>query len=159
MMKDGDSFGLVTFSSMSDVAFKVAKMNAKGRAAATAVVDTLRTKGSTNLWAGLRDGLKLAEEAATPNVSSAVMLLTDGVPNQELGLDDVIAEYPNTYSTVATFGFGYALKSQLLLQISEAFRGTYLTGCCFSTCSHHLAPPSFGARDCMHATVCIRFLN
>jgi Mg-chelatase subunit ChlD len=152
MMKDGDSFGLVTFSSSSDVAFNIAKMDAKGRAAATTVVDALCTHGSTNLWAGLRDGLKLAEEAATPNVSSAVMLLTDGVPDQELGLDAVIAEYPNTYSTVATFGFGYSLKSQLLLQISEAFRGMYLTCCSFSTCSHYLAPPSFGARDCVHAT-------
>jgi hypothetical protein len=125
MMKATDQFGLVEFSSSSNVAMPMTFMDEAGRSSATTIVDRLFTRGTTNLWAGLRDALKLASQGARDNATNAIMLLTDGVPNTREGLDVVVADNTDCPSTVSTFGFGYSLDTALLVDIAESFHGMF----------------------------------
>jgi len=125
MLKPDDTFGLVTFSGTSSKAFPLTKMDAAGREKATSKVESLETKGTTNLWAGLTDGLEMASEGSRDGCTNAVMLLTDGVPDSVVGLDEVVSSFPNCKSMVGTFGFGYSLNTPLLVEISTKFDGTF----------------------------------
>ena len=126
MLKPEDRFGLVTFSSSSEAVLQLTKMDKAGRARATTLTEGLATKGTTNLWAGLKDGLKMAAGSASErNATSAVMLLTDGVPNDVVGLDAVVTEFKSANTLVSTFGFGYSLNTPLLAEIANAFNGTH----------------------------------
>lgn len=126
MLKPEDRFGLVTFAKSSEAVLQLTKMDKAGRARATTLTEGLKTKGTTNLWAGLEDGLKMAAGSASErNATSAVMLLTDGCPNDVVGLDAVVAEFKSTNTLVSTFGFGYSLNTPLLAEIANAFNGTH----------------------------------
>lgn len=52
-----DVFGIVTFSDHATLDFSPALMDEKGKNNATTINNSLVTKGSTNLWEGIKLGL------------------------------------------------------------------------------------------------------
>lgn len=59
---------------------RLTQMDSAGKEDAKRRASELVTRGTTNLWAGLEDGLAMAKEgrATRKGATSAVMLLTDG---------------------------------------------------------------------------------
>ena len=116
-------------------------MDAAGKAAAEAAVGRLHQQGSTNIWEGLRVALDALyadkEAAALVGRQQTLMLLTDGQPNvaPPSGSNDVAghlkalkgyaAQHGNALPTICTFGFGYNLDSNLLLQLAKTGGGTF----------------------------------
>ncbi len=66
------------------------------------------------------------------------MLLTDGEPSPQTipvggisnALNDLMAEHPSR-ATISTFGFGYQMNSELLMQIATTGHGAFA---CVQTC-------------------------
>eukprot|EP01126_Amoeba_proteus_P023991 TRINITY_DN2409_c0_g1_i24.p1 TRINITY_DN2409_c0_g1~~TRINITY_DN2409_c0_g1_i24.p1 ORF type:complete len:600 (+),score=128.91 TRINITY_DN2409_c0_g1_i24:245-2044(+) len=132
-------------------------MTEAGRDEAIIDLEGLTPKGSTNIWAGLSVGLESLRNA--PDATSAVtvsgkliprkrflLLLTDGQPTESppQGEDVTLRQYYENHADfkcqVSTFGFGYSLKSKLLLDIATCGHGTFsfipdakIIGTCFVT--------------------------
>lgn len=102
-------------------------------------VDTLKKIQSmqptdiTNLWHGIRDGLKLFSDVkdGEPSPSGrvpALLVLTDGEPNHMCpaqGYARKLLSIEPLPAPIHTFGFGYSLRSGLLKSIAEVGGGNY----------------------------------
>ena len=131
VLNSHDHLSIVTFSTNAKVVLDNVQMNDAGKAEATQVVDSLYQDASTNLWAGLLEGMKLLTDS-TSSENTSLFILTDGVPNMEPSGGHINAmkcfkeenggHYPGS---IHTFGFGYSLKSALLNDIATEGNGTY----------------------------------
>lgn len=140
-MNDNDRISIVTYSSAATLVCPLVQMTSTGKSNTIGKVESLREGGMTNLWDGLKVSLdelfkRSDSEIFGGTVSSsraaAIYLLTDGVPNldpprgyipaMQRYRDQNGGHYPGI---INTFGFGYNLKSQLLLEIATEGQGTY----------------------------------
>jgi len=138
MMHPEDRLALVPFSCSASVLLAPTYMDAAGRELAVQKTESLRTAGTTNIWDGLQKGLESLREASAADKmaerrgrKSTVLLLTDGVPNNvpsgghHAVLQNYITSHPEFSFQISTFGFGYKLDSELLLDIATLGRGSY----------------------------------
>lgn len=115
-------------------------------------IESMQPRDATNLWHGIRDGLKLFkndanDEYGKPERIPALMVLTDGCPNhmyvvlilfikriQTLtckircptqGYVPKLRSMGKLPAIINTFGFGYNLRSGLLKSIAEIGGGNY----------------------------------
>lgn len=148
-MKPGDRLGIVAYSNDAKIVLPLTDMSEENVGVADAATESMNADGQTNLWDGLRTGLEMLSSNKRENASSALMLLTDGVPNVEPtgGHLPALAKYREERGgklpgTVHTFGFGTDLDSKLLNQIAEAGDGMYVfipdasfVGTCLVNCT------------------------
>ena len=134
VMKPQDRLGIVTFDSTASVASELCHVDGRGRSCAIDglkdTVDGLREGGCTNLWDGLRMGLRLLDRGQKEGEGRirSIMLLTDGEPSdkdQLRKLKEYRREHPGDATIINTFGFTYSLDSKLLEQIAAEGRGMY----------------------------------
>jgi len=153
-LTDHDRVSLVTFDSRASIEFPLTTMTRDGLTRGVTAVEMLKPGGSTNIWAGLHQGLESLRTAPpVPAVGGqvgsgvrkrSVLLLTDGQPTdsppkgEEESLRSYFETYPDFTCQVNTFGFGYSLKSKLLADISRRGNGTFsfipdakIVGTCF----------------------------
>lgn len=133
VMKAGDRLGIVAYSDDASIVLPLTEMSEAGHAIADAAVEGMNANGQTNMWAGISKGLDMLSSNARPNASSALMVLTDGIPNVEPagGHLEALASYRTLHGgklpcTVHTFGFGSDLDSYLLNSIACAGDGMYV---------------------------------
>lgn len=128
-----DRFSLVAFTDTATTLFPLMNMTAANKQRANAALDSLKPEDSTNIWDGLEHAFKVFQgQPRNPNRVSAVMLLTDGVPNCGPSIG-ALASLRNWKSknggtlpcSVYTFGFGYDLESALLRDIAAEGDGVY----------------------------------
>jgi hypothetical protein len=127
---DSDELGIVEFSNTGTIVLPLTVMDSAGKARAMQSVERLTPGGGTNIWDGLRVGLELAKGSRSPN--TAVAFLTDGEPTESLlpplGLIPTIQAYWNDWKCrpiLSTFGFGYALDSNMLWRLANEGVGSY----------------------------------
>ncbi len=132
VLEPQDKICLITFSNDAKVKLDLTSMDDYGKHTANNILDSIHTEGMTNIWDGLRVGLLNVQKVVDPNVNISLMLLTDGEPNQNPPrgiiptLDSALVSTKFQQSfTINTFGFGYALDSKLLSDISLSGSGTY----------------------------------
>ncbi|CAF2367157.1 unnamed protein product [Rotaria sp. Silwood2] len=124
-LTQNDRLAIVSFANSATVLFTLHQMDDDGRSSALAALERLDDNGQTNLWDGLRAGLKvLAEGQRTTESNVALFLLTDGCPNVEppRGHLPTLASYKNKTNftcSINTFGFGYNLESKLLEDLAQ----------------------------------------
>ena len=109
-------------------------MDEAGQKKANNALNNLKPDASTNLWDGLYRGMEVLRMRKEYDIirNSAVLLLTDGMPNVEPPRghipqllkykEDIGGELPGI---INTFGFGYSLDSVLLNEIAVIGKGTY----------------------------------
>jgi len=135
-LTDQDRLAIVAFSGNASIVFPLTSMNEQGKKLAVVALEKLEPDGQTNIWAGLEAGLNALRIANGFNTGSAVprkknvFLLTDGQPNvtppngEELMLKQYLETYADLKCQIHTFGFGYTLKSDLLLNLATFGNGT-----------------------------------
>lgn len=122
-----DKLAIVVYSDHAEVIQNFIEMTPENKVKACNTIDTLRTKGSTNLW----DGLLKAMELCTTEESSSVLLLTDGMPNispprgEVRAMNRYLENHPKLACQINTFGFGYSVNSTLLCEIASKGGGHY----------------------------------
>jgi len=134
----GDRFSLVQFDNRADIVYDLANMTDDKVEAAVNATECLHTRGSTDIWAGLLAGMEALRMgdptgSSTEARSRAVLILTDGCPNNGPKTSAEFLpeirkykdQHPGLSFQVNTFGFGYNLISDLLVDIAKEGNGTF----------------------------------
>ena len=144
-----DSLSITAFHTQGHAALPATRMDSAGMARAVTALEALEPRNATNIWAGLETGLdslrnaKIGGGNAGPR-NKFLVFLTDGKPTDSPPDCEVstLAHYkeqhPDFKCMISTFGFGYELKSKLLLGIAHEGGGTFgfipdakILGTCF----------------------------
>ncbi|MBD3393925.1 MAG: VWA domain-containing protein [Chitinivibrionales bacterium] len=137
ILKDGDVFGLVAFSTYARVAFPMQPLNAGIRPSARAAIDGLGDEDRRSPVAGIRKAAEQFERfKGQETIGRHLFLFTNGNANHTVtGPDKIlkeIAEFSRRFDVrVSTFGFTYfertgePLNEDLLYAIAETTRGRY----------------------------------
>lgn len=134
-LQEQDRLSLVAFGCEARTILELTPMTVDGQARALEALDSLHPGGRTNIWAGILAALD-ALRAGSSGTSGAqrlrsILLLTDGEPTviPPRGHTAELRDYMDTHSAFScqlnTFGFGYTLDSELLLDLAKEGNGTY----------------------------------
>lgn len=134
-LNENDRLAVVTFSTQAKVIQGLLPMTDDEKKQTWERIENLSTHNSTNLWAGIREGLNLFEKTERGRNVQGMFVLTDGVPNHMCPsqgyvkrLQPILKKMRDETGgapTVSTFGFGYYLRSALMRSIAEVGRGYY----------------------------------
>jgi len=125
-----DRLSIVSFDSSAQVELPLTPMTANGLNSVNTTLKAMYTRGSTNMKDGIRVGMNLlaAPSGVAPRKKIA-MLLTDGMPDSSSGhveqVRSFMDKHPGFRFQLNTFGFGYSLKSDLLLDLAIEGGGTF----------------------------------
>lgn len=151
----GTALCLVSFNSMATRILPPTLVSDSTAHMIDSAIDSLRPGGATNIWDGLRVALDeiRAYQSIHRDVVVNILLLTDGEPTLSMNppqgiqaaLKAGLSYVGNT--TVSSFGFGYNLDSDLLVELSEVGSGVfgYIPDCSMvatvfiNYCSHILS--------------------
>ena len=105
-------------------------MTAKNKATTLEKIQSMQPRHNTNLWHGIREGLKMFRGFRSSQTGRvpALFVLTDGLPNHmcpQYGYVPMLRAMGPLPATIHTFGFGYRLRSGLLKSIAELGGGNY----------------------------------
>jgi hypothetical protein len=128
-----DQLAVVAFSTDVEIVVPLLPMTDENRRRAWNAVDSLTPTNQTNLYGGLIQALELLRTQESMPSNPNIMLLTDGMPNispprgELQSLRNYLDANPllQQHVRIATFGFGYNLKSQLLADIATVGRSLY----------------------------------
>lgn len=81
-LDENDRLGLVTFSDDANILQNLLPMTAENKKIARGHIEGLHAEGVTNLWHGTLKGIEVSGSHQNNNRASAIMILTDGLPNQ-----------------------------------------------------------------------------
>lgn len=138
-LQDGDRLALVAFNHSANTALELTEMSEQGKQEALEALEGLRPSGQTNIWGGILAAMEAlrsgSQSPAKPDARAcrvqAVLLLTDGQPNvvpprgHLPELRDYMDSHPGFSFQLNTFGFGYGLNSELLLDLATEGNGTF----------------------------------
>ncbi|KAF1986857.1 hypothetical protein K402DRAFT_446363 [Aulographum hederae CBS 113979] len=139
-LEEGDRVGIIAFSTTAKARGLISGngiivTGEDSKKSTMERVDRLVPKVSTNLWHGLKEGLKLFENASYSGNVQAMYVLTDGVPNHMCPSQGYVPKLKPILKSmktaervppaIHTFGFGYSLRSGLLQSIAEIGGGNY----------------------------------
>jgi hypothetical protein len=127
-LEDEDNISIVTFSSHAVTVVKNQACTAENKTLISSELDSLKPVSNTNMWSGIIASLDTLKETSPPEKNKGVILLTDGIPNVEppRGHEAMLEKYFTDHDfrcMVSTYGFGYNLDSNLLLNISNISGG------------------------------------
>ena len=160
-----DRLSIVAFHDDARSVFTLSEMNEGGKRQAIDALEALEPQNSTNIWydsfsfvclcdidmhvfvfsrAGLEAGLESLRTAPASSRRRFILILTDGQPTvsppggENMALRSYFEAHAGFTCCVSTFGFGYELKSKMLLDVAREGKGTFafipdakIVGTCF----------------------------
>eukprot|EP01022_Parablepharisma_sp_SALTPOND_P028415 TRINITY_DN70930_c1_g1_i1.p1 TRINITY_DN70930_c1_g1~~TRINITY_DN70930_c1_g1_i1.p1 ORF type:complete len:735 (+),score=55.14 TRINITY_DN70930_c1_g1_i1:89-2293(+) len=131
MLSPDDYLALISFNEAASVVLQLTKMTEMGKSFAITSVEGLNAGGHTNIWDALRMSTNLSRLSPVCNsINSCILLFTDGEPNVNpprgiiKSLNNLLKDKERHFS-IHTFGYGYQLDSELLLEIANIGHGAY----------------------------------
>jgi hypothetical protein len=133
-MNPDDKISIITFSNDAEVLTPLVNITNTNKGYIKTLVSNLRTKGATNMWAGLN--LALQQISEDNNSLKNIMFLTDGIPTTHMlpprGLIntlerkiDQIKEINLVSPNIYTYGFGQNLDTDVLVNIAKIGNGNF----------------------------------
>jgi len=120
-----DRVAVVAFDDTAWVEMPLRFMNAQGKATLTAVADSLRPRGGTDIAAGIKKATEMLSARRFVNASAAVLLLSDGEdPSAKLKSEGTMRALARV-ATVRAVGLGEEHDAALLKHLADAGRGDY----------------------------------
>lgn len=138
LRKNVDRISIITFSDVAKIILNLTTIDDTNINYIHSLVSSLKTEGATNIWAGLNVGL--TQFITDNNINSdnnhikSLLFMTDGIPSDHLlpprGIIDTLktklSQFPiNVLPSIHTFGFGYNLDTNLLVNISKCTDGYF----------------------------------
>lgn len=121
-MKPNDRISVVVFSNDARVLIPLTTSDSINRT----LITNLKTEGATNIWAGLNIGL---QQFTNTNRIQSLLFLTDGLPSSHLlppqGILHCLKRKITNKINIYTFGFGYSLDTELLIDIAKISNGHF----------------------------------
>ena len=131
----GVAMSLIAFDSMARQVLQPTPVTPTTLSALDGAIDQLNPGGATNVWDGLRLALDTTRnfQRGNPDAKVHILLLTDGEPTLSLippngiqgALRSGLASTHENRVSISSFGFGYSLDSDLLVQVSEVGKGIF----------------------------------
>lgn len=124
-LDEQDRASVVIYDNEVDVLFPPVAVSNK--AELNAAISRVRSRGMTNLFAGWETGAQQAQTAATSEMLSRVLLLSDGCANQGLTETSEIARYCNEMAdkgiSTSTYGLSHHFNEELMTEMARAGQG------------------------------------
>ncbi|KAK3345777.1 hint-domain-containing protein [Lasiosphaeria hispida] len=129
-LNENDRLGIVTFAGDAEVVQKLISMTVANKKLAKKNIGKMYSKDITNLWHGIKEGIKLFETESKGLLGKvpAIMVLMDGMSNHMCppqGYVPMLRGMEQLPAMIHTFGFGYSLRLGLLKSIAEIGGGNY----------------------------------
>ena len=128
----GSRIGISTFDDQADTITALTAVTSANCEGLCASIDRIKPRGGTNIWKGCRHGVKELMTRPDKSRNPAILLLTDGQPNQGANKPEneaiagLFAQPPCDWGCepcgpipVYSIGFGYALKRNLMYNIAR----------------------------------------
>jgi len=128
-LQPGDKLAIIAFSTEAHLVLDITEISTNERLI-TLRIDTLEPSGSTNIWAGLKMAIDLANRQDNASNNTSIMLLTDGVSNMNppRGILPTFETYFKPMQgrfSIHTFAYGYDVDSALVSQIAAMSQGVF----------------------------------
>jgi len=125
--RDNDGLAVVLFNSdVNPAPYALQPSPASVRQAAKAFISGLTADGGTSIGDGLAEAIKQQASTATSNTNCSLVLLSDGMENEDRRWADVKDDVVKTGCSVTTIAFGPEADEQLMQDIADATGGAYL---------------------------------
>jgi Ca-activated chloride channel family protein len=122
-----DTLSIVTYDTEARVLLPAAPF--AGRTTLLHVLESLEADGRTNLSDGVETGLRQIRPYVRADVTSRLILLTDGLANEGItgseGLARLATEVRRAGASLSTIGLGSSFDSALLRRMAESGGGRY----------------------------------
>ncbi len=124
-LRDGDRLAIVTFHSSADILVENRVVNPETRAFATKKVEGIRARGTTDLARGLSFGLSQVTGHRLLNGINRIVLLSDGVPNNQVNLAATLQTIRQQGISVTSLGLGLDYDTKLMTQVARDTGGAF----------------------------------
>ena len=126
-----DRLSIIIFDNQIEILFELLPMNTVNIENCMDKIKNVQPRGQTNIWSAIEKAYEILEKRDDKTRNTAIMLLTDGIPNVSPARGEVETlkrkKKAGNYSTpLYTFGFGYNLQNGLLYDMAKYGNG--LTG-------------------------------
>jgi hypothetical protein len=125
-----DKLSIVVFSNQARIECESLVCDQKGHDRAKRIIDGLEVEGMTNLYDGLNKGMEIFRKNKDPHHVKNLFLFTDGLPNHNppRGIIQTLKsdiDQKGLPCEINTFGFGYSLETDTLVDIAKLGAGTF----------------------------------
>lgn len=124
-LRSGDRIAIVVFHSKSRVLVPSTVIDERSRDRIAARIHTMKARGTTDMAGGLRLGIAQVRGARRPGCINRVVLLSDGLPNDQRPILPLARNARGNAITVTTLGLGLDYNETLLGAIARATGGRF----------------------------------
>ena len=127
-LNENDNISIVTYTDKAKVIVEQISCTTENKGLIVAQLDAIRPLNTTNMWDGIQVSMDILRTKSPPTKNKGILLLTDGIPNIEPSRGHVrmLERYYEQHQfkcMISCYGFGYDLRSDLLLDISNISGG------------------------------------
>lgn len=124
-LKDGDRVAVVVFHSKAEVLLPSTVLGDDERREAEAMIGAMRAHGTTDMARGLDAGLAQVMSNLDPRGINRVVLLGDGVPNQEAGIREAAQRAGDRGVTITSLGLGDDYNESVMGAVAQLSGGRF----------------------------------
>lgn len=124
-LRDDDRVALVAFDSAARVVIASTAKDDLDDDAIDEAIAAMQARGTTDLGGGLRAGLEEIHGHIREGVTSRIVVLSDGVPNDRGAAEAAAAQAASSQVTLTTLGFGLDYDELLLASMASQTGGTF----------------------------------
>ena len=124
-LADGDRLSLVAFGSAAELLQPAIELDSDARATLEQKLAALRASGTTDLAAGLAQGLDQVEGSLNPQGINRVVLLGDGIPNDAAPIQALVDRARARGVTINALGLGLDYDEALMARIARGSGGKF----------------------------------
>ena len=127
-LNENDNISIVTYTDKAKIIVEQIECSPENKQLIETQLDAIKPLYTTNMWDGIQVSMDILRTKSPPTKNKGILLLTDGIPNIEpprghVSMLERYYEEHNFKCMVSCYGFGYDLKSDLLLDISNISGG------------------------------------
>lgn len=124
-LAEGDHFSVVTFDSLARVLVPSTTIDAQSQASIREHITKMAARGTTDLAGGLAAGLAEAQRGYLNNGVNRVVLLSDGVPNDESAMPGLSQQAAAMRVSITALGLGLEYNETLLASLAQQTGGKF----------------------------------
>jgi Ca-activated chloride channel family protein len=124
-MAPKDHFAVVAFDSKAEVLLPSTRIDDADLKDLRAKIGAMKAQGTTDMAAGLRKALDQAEGAMEKDGVNRIVLLGDGVPNDDAQIDALVGEAATRNISITTMGLGEDYDETLMGRMAQQSGGKF----------------------------------
>lgn len=124
-LAEGDHFAVVTFDSLTRVLVPSTTIDAASQGSIREHINTMAARGTTDLAGGLTAGLGEVQRGYLNNGVNRLVLLSDGVPNDESAMASLGQTAASMQVSITALGLGLEYNETLLASLARQTGGKF----------------------------------